>query len=896
MAPAEETSTDYPVVGRERELSQFAAVLRDDDLHAFAVHGPAGVGKSRLAEECLAMAGQAGFQCGRAIARPSLNAVPLGALAHLLPAGTGLDPVGDFTRVVETLTQPAEGRWVLMVDDLHWLDAASAVLLRQLLDAGAVKLVVTIRSGEPVGHAVATLCGGDAVRRVDLAEFDHDGVARFLRAALGGPVSERAVRGMHRHSGGNALYLRELLHGGVASGALTHDGQLWDIPQAAPAATPQLAELVRARLAGTGDDARTALELLALCEPVSLADVQAVASLETLTGLERSGIVRTGTDGRRLFLALAHPLYGEVLRGEMPAERRTTLMLAQAGRVEAFGARRREDELRVAGWRLDATGTADPDLLRRAAVLARHANDYRQIVQLTAALPPAERTLPIKVLRAEGLLEAGRWKEGEEILSEAYAHTATDEERLQIAYMRVINLLWIAAQPETALQVVREAEARIRGPVGRRLLRIIEGTVLAVSGEPGRAAGLLAELERDPEHLRAMNANAWLMGAWALPVALAQLGRSQEAVASAKRHHAVHLQVSAHSPVTPPAHQLIALVLALTEAGETARAVEAGAHGFEEMMGAARQDGPGRSGRPAVWRCGAVWMATFLGRTFLLTGRPASARRWFSEAAAVARAHGHMKSLHRVYTGLAAAAAQLGELDAAQSALEEAWLHPRSGLITGEDALGTAWHLAALGNLAEARELLLKAAGQARAAGHVNAEAWLLTDIARLGGAREVVRRLEELAHVGDGKLIWVRVRFVRALASRDPDDLVLVAAGAEAVGADLWAAEAVSAAAGEWRRRGEERRANAALQQAAGLLSRCEGSRTPLLVVAPRATPLTARQAEIATMAVSGHSSMEIARALFLSVRTVENHLNQVYAKLGVAGRPALAEALRND
>ena len=53
---------------------------------------------------------------------------------------------------------------------------------------------------------------------------------------------------------------------------------------------------------------------------------------------------------------------------------------------------------------------------------------------------------------------------------------------------------------------------------------------------------------------------------------------------------------------------------------------------------------------------------------------------------------------------------------------------------------------------------------------------------------------------------------------------------------------------------------------------------------------PLTARERDIATFAAQGESSKAIAEQLFLSVRTVNNHLQNVYSKLGVTGRGQLA------
>jgi DNA-binding CsgD family transcriptional regulator len=58
--------------------------------------------------------------------------------------------------------------------------------------------------------------------------------------------------------------------------------------------------------------------------------------------------------------------------------------------------------------------------------------------------------------------------------------------------------------------------------------------------------------------------------------------------------------------------------------------------------------------------------------------------------------------------------------------------------------------------------------------------------------------------------------------------------------------------------------------------------------------TPLTAREREIAGLAASGLSSDAIARQLFVSVRTVDNHMQHVYQKLGISSRGELATAMK--
>jgi DNA-binding CsgD family transcriptional regulator len=56
----------------------------------------------------------------------------------------------------------------------------------------------------------------------------------------------------------------------------------------------------------------------------------------------------------------------------------------------------------------------------------------------------------------------------------------------------------------------------------------------------------------------------------------------------------------------------------------------------------------------------------------------------------------------------------------------------------------------------------------------------------------------------------------------------------------------------------------------------------------------LTVREHEVATLAADGLTSREIADKLYLSHRTVENHLQRIYDKLGVSRRQELAVVLK--
>ena len=62
-------------------------------------------------------------------------------------------------------------------------------------------------------------------------------------------------------------------------------------------------------------------------------------------------------------------------------------------------------------------------------------------------------------------------------------------------------------------------------------------------------------------------------------------------------------------------------------------------------------------------------------------------------------------------------------------------------------------------------------------------------------------------------------------------------------------------------------------------------------LVAGPLA-PLTAREREIAILVAAGRTNREVAEQLVLSARTIEAHLRNIYAKLGVRSRVELARA----
>src|SRR6266545_2076978 len=201
------------------------------------------------------------------------------------------------------------------------------------------------------------------------------------------------------------------------------------------------------------------------------------------------------------------------------------------------------------------------------------------------------------------------------------------------------------------------------------------------------------------------------------------------------------------------------------------------------------------------------------------------------------RASGHRMAMHMALVGLGASAALLGDTETAKAALKESQKFRLIGIFRGEERLCEAWLHASTGRLTQAREVLTEAADDAREHGHLTSEALLLTDIARLGGAKYAAPRLAELAGQIDGAFSPARANFAAALAQDAPELLLAAADELNAVGADLLEAEAAAAAAVAWRKAGRVRNATAAAHRAAAAGARCPGARPPALSGIPIST-----------------------------------------------------------
>lgn len=885
----------WPFVGHEREIADFEEALASERWHAFVVHGPQGIGKSHFAQVCRERAEERGHATGRAVA-VSEPGFPLASLAHLLPRGASVqDSVSLFGKARDALAaRSAEaagtsgtsgavrtgaadgsrpGRFTLVVDDLDGLDEASASLTAQLLEAGTVFLVGTVGSLQNLGPVAYRLQAGGQTVRAELHGLSESSAGAALQGVLGGPVEPRTVSLLHRISGGNPCCLREFVLHSLAEGCLVDDGEWWTLISDV-GTTPLLSEMTERRLAGVSAETRRTLNRIALCQPVEVSSLPDGA----LDELEVRGFVRTLHDGRRESVSLRHPADEKVLRAAIPSAERRRILGDEAELVRAMGAKRFTDKIRIASWQLAATGSADPDTLLRAATMARRTQNFRKVRELSRAACQEGEDFLSRLLLAESLCELGELDGAWEVFEEAAERTDGEFDRLLLALGRSRLLAWGFIDARKALDVNAEAAREIREPHHRDVLTASRAAVLMAFGRPGEALRIVDGLGFDG------NCIAGALGNGARATALVATGRVQEGMAAAHDAYEERLRLE-ESPALPhPVEYLGILMFALEEAGRIDEAYKTGERGWQEAL--ADDD----AGAEAL-------IASALARCSLLLGRPADARRWASQAACVASRNSFPGTLHTALARKAEAAALMTDVSAAAKAADACAGLPRWGICPSELPLGQAWLLASQGRRQAAQRVLWEAAEDARAAGHAASEARLLTDIARLGDAKAAEPRLLDIGRTSDGGLTSARASYVTALAAADPEGLMDGARLLAETGASLIAAEAAASACTLWVHRGEQRQATAAENLALSLQRQCEQARTPGLTVLGAAKHLTAREAEIAGLVCSGLTNAEVAQTVTISKRTVDNHLQNIYRKLGVRSRRALrTEYLKED
>ncbi|MHB1138389.1 MAG: LuxR C-terminal-related transcriptional regulator [Microthrixaceae bacterium] len=870
----------WPLVGRDLELERVSRLVASSGV---VIAGPPGVGKTRLVDEVVRRASDTPTLQIRAT-RASAT-MPLGAFARVLPQFGGDGQLSETLQLRDAAAHlladlDPDQVLLLSVDDVHALDDTSATLLLHLAMTRRVRLVLTLRSGEQVPEPITMLWRDELVGRVDLQPLDEAQIADLLDLVLEGGVDGIASSALSRVCAGNLLYLRELVAGLRDSGALSLVGSTWFLlgPITAP---PRLTELVAQRLDGLSAPARELLDAVALGEPLGIHPLEREGRLELVDELVGAGLVELVVDGRRRQLRSAHPMHAEVARATMPESVRRRLLVGLADAAVTTGLRRRDDAMRLAAWRLDAGEAADPRALVDGARRALVGSDMEMARRFAGAALSASRdgdpALRHESAHLMGLaLDAlGRSEEAEDVLGGVEPLAGDGSDRAMLAMARSDNLFRGLGRREDAERVLLDAAAAVGDEVLLDELLAQRAIFSTFAGEVDRTLELIAPL------LDSGDERAFCQAALQAAVAHMLAGRSDLAIEIATRAFETRIELGEQVQLADPGIYLVALGLAQAEAGRIDAAVGTASAGYDGAV--AVRD-----------RHGQAWMSTLLARAHLLAGRPASSARCAREAAVVFGDLRHPGARWGLGS-LALAAGHLGDAPGAEDAVSDLDAERDSPvrLMDRELDRGRAWALVAAGRTAAAMDVLDASAERARADGHASLESALHHDIARLGDASRVLDRLVELEQQVHGELVRARVLHTRGLAERDPATLDSAAAAFGAIGAALFAAEAATGAAELHGSAGSARAAAASAATASSYLARCEGAATPALRAGSGASELTRREREVARLAGSGLTNREIADQLVVSIRTVENHLQRAYDKLGIRRRDELPAAM---
>lgn len=878
----------WSFVGRSAELNRLINAATSTDQRGLIFSGSAGIGKSRLLREAIRALPADRYAVWPVSANIATAGLPFGGLAQVLPADqpAGLSPAGVLRWAVDALHQQAAGRPIVLgIDDAHLLDPASAALVYLIARSGQATVIGTLLQGERVPQSIRALWTDDLVEHAELSPLNPTEAAHLLAEILGGPVDDTSAERIWRLSGGNALLLRELVMAARASNEFRRAYGVWRWTGRLELA-PSLTDLIVSRIGQLTPGVRTVVELTALGEPIGARLLAQATSEADLEAAEERGLIRVICDDRRTDVRLAHPLYGEVVRRQCPVTRTRRLTAQLAALVEQAGGRRRDDLLRVAVWRLDSGTARDPQPLLRAAGQAFARFDVPLAARLARAALKAGGGFDAAELLATILMFGDQHDEAISVLDAVADQITSEHRRARWLTVRGMVSYWGLSQEATVEKIAGEA-TKLTDPADRARAQAFEAIMRLHRLDLPEALRLSCQVLDRPAAPPAARGLARCTIAH-LRAAKGELVESERAIAAVE------------ADATRWRVDMPYLQLALELARGTRLALSGDLAGIDEIVAAEFAD----LATAGDFRLGSGYLSILRAQAARLRGQTDDALRTSLSACAVL-------ATSRVYAGLAhaeraQAAALRGDLEQARSAMEESDRSHAPGMAVlypwREQARAAV--LAAAGDLTGAADHLRDLAEQLRSDGFAGHEVLALYDLVRLGRADmqvgrtaggasrcSVAHRLTELSDKVDGFLPPLLARHARAASARCGEELLEVANAFAERELNLFAAEAAAMAVTRLRETRSQRAREASLRLG-DLLHRCDTLRTPALAV--RRPSLTARERQIAHMAAGGASSRNIAEKLFISTRTVENHLQRVYNKLGITGRGELWPALR--
>ena len=902
------------------------------------IEGPAGVGKTELVRAARATAGRGRIVALQARGSELEREFAFGVVRQLLePTINGPDGVSDlFSGVArpaarlfgsdETSSGPGDsafeayhslywltvnladrGPLLLLVDDCQWVDRESLRFLgymAQRIEGIPVAMVLAGRPPDPADAEVAAFWSQIASRPSATALYPRPlsqlGAVTLARERLGVEADEKFCRACHSATGGNPLFLRELLRALEAAGIAPSSEAADAVQAVGPAAVsrfvlhrlgmlgPTATELARA-VAALGDDSE--LELA-----VQMTGMSEEAAIEAADDLARADIFARGER-----LGFIHPivrsaLYEDLLPGERNAR--------HAAAAEALAARGASPE-QVTAHLLLTTATGDQ---RRIAILR------------SAAMAAAHRAAPgaaaARLRRA--LAESPPEQEHAEILTELG--------RCEVAAME-----FEAAEDHLRACVNSAAELETRAEAASLLARCV---IVSSSRSAEAAVGALASLAEMAwplHHERSLElASDLVMVATVVPPMRRELpmhlqrfrdrarGHPQfEAVASI---HDAQAQLFEGNPVAPIVDAVqAALAAGLPPSAQTASAFLA----FELLRHGERYDLVLRALDAALERARSEGHTTRQG--LIHAQRAAIALAMGSLQDAQVEAETGLRLVHEPHFAVIQLLAVAIIVHVERGTLDSGLELARSGKALGvtEDRAYAVDFLTARARLRIARGDLREGVADLLWCGErleafgirwpSDWKAYAAPALAALDQkelAATLVREQVAMArHVGAPRSLGLALQ-AAALATGEDERLGLLQE-AESVHepsqARLELAHGLAELGSELSRLGRRREGRDAQRSAIAVADQCgavalvERARAELQAGPGRRarleltgrSALTGAELRVCRQAAEGQTNREIAQELFVTEKTVERHLSSAYQKLGIRSRFQLAAAI---
>jgi DNA-binding CsgD family transcriptional regulator len=791
----------------------------------------------------------------------------------------------------------ADSPVALLVDDAHWLDEQSLAWIEYLLrrlDGIRILVVAATRPEEPLGQRLTTAAFATGGEQIELHRLSVDAVRELLDLSLQGSPDPQFVDAFEVATRGNPFLVHELLRT-IRQERLPTDAS--GAPHLRSLGSDRIGRAVLLRLhrlSPASVDLARAIAILGHGRSLSVAarlagldDATAARALEALLATE---LLEPGPE-----LRFHHPVVQTSVYQDIPAPVRA-LRHRQAARLLAESG---ASASQVASQLLEAESAGDPWTV---AALRSAAHDARSRGAPRAAIVFLERALAeLPAARdPELLLELGR-----------AAHAALEIPTAIDALSEALEIADPADRGPAALELARVLLHAGRGEDAMRLLT----SELAASRHMDDGLRRWLEVEyvlyAAPRDEAAATARRFRTFAGrdaaelaALAMASSMATTADEAAALARR--ALRGGILLGAPEAQSAWFVAPWMLLRADKLDEAEAA------VEEALAHARARG---------WQHGfarASWLAAELDyRRGNLVNAEASLR-----SALRAASEGGSLWLELMSGALLAQVlADRGEIaDAEQTlaALDISTLPSHERLTrTVHYARG---YVALLGGrpreaVAEL-ELVTEQAHVAPAAGSRFSAGMTVHSIA-LG----TLGRDDEARHVADKEIAWatswgvprhiglaLQARAHSLNGAERLDELQRAVTILEQTPAQLELARALGDLGRTLRRKHQLVAARVPLRRALDLARRCRADTLagqlrddlhatgakPRRDATSGRDSLTASETRIAEMAAAGMTNSQIAQALFVTPGTVEKHLTNVYAKLGISSRRHLAESLR--